>query len=58
MLPTVVAAGMVWAGAAGVMTGLLIQHVVMVPAMVGVMLWRYSEYSGHHRIVRHTAVGA
>jgi flagellar biosynthetic protein FliP len=58
MLPTLVAAGMVWAGAAEVMTGLLIQHVVMVPAMVVVMLWRYQEYSGHHRIVRRTAVGA
>lgn len=58
MLPTLVAAGMVWAGAAEVMTGLLIQHVVMVPAMVVVMLWRYREYSGHHRIVRRTAVGA
>ena len=58
MLPTVVAAGMVWAGVVGVMTGLLIQHVVMVPAMIGVMVWRYREYSGHHRIERPTAVGA
>ena len=26
-----------------------VQHVVMVPAMLGVMLWRYDHYATHHR---------
>jgi hypothetical protein len=24
---------------------MIVQHVVMIPAMVGVMLWRYEHYS-------------
>lgn len=49
MLPTFGAAALVWSGALGVMSGLAVQHVVMVPAMLGVMLWRYGEYAHPHR---------
>lgn len=44
-LPTVLAAGLAWAGAIDAGTALLIQHVVMIPAMLAVMLWRYDEYA-------------
>jgi flagellar biosynthetic protein FliP len=49
MVPTGVAAVLVWAGALDVMAGLGVQHAVMVPAMLGVMLWRYDEYAHAHR---------
>ena len=29
-------------------TGLAIQHAIMLPAMLGVMLWRYDEYAHVH----------
>jgi hypothetical protein len=28
---------------------LAVQHVVMIPAMLGVMLWRYEHYAADHR---------
>jgi flagellar biosynthetic protein FliP len=49
LLPTFIAAALVWAGALGVMSGMGIQHAVMVPAMLAVMLWRYDEYARPHR---------
>lgn len=49
LVPSVVAAALVWSGALGTMAGLGVQHAVMVPAMLGVMLWRYDEYSHAHR---------
>jgi hypothetical protein len=48
LLPTFVAAVLVWAGAVNVMAGMTIQHAVMVPAMLAVMLWRYDEYAQPH----------
>jgi hypothetical protein len=52
LVPSFLAALLVWGDALGTMAGLTIQHSVMVPAMLGVMLWRYDEYArphhGHH----------
>ena len=48
LAPSAAAALLVWWGALGAMGGMVVQHVVMVPAMLGVMLWRYDEYA-HHR---------
>ena len=48
LVPSVVAAGLVWADVLGTMAGMGIQHAVMVPAMLGVMLWRYDEYAQPH----------
>lgn len=53
IVPTIVAAALVWFGALDTMGGLGIQHAVMVPAMLGVMLWRYGEYAHPHQ--RHHA---
>jgi hypothetical protein len=49
LVPTFLAAAAVWADALDTMAGLGIQHAVMVPAMLGVMLWRYDDYSHAHR---------
>lgn len=48
MVPTALAAALVAAGTFGTMTGMLVQHVIMLPAMLGVMLWRYDEYARPH----------
>jgi flagellar biosynthetic protein FliP len=48
LVPSCAAAALVWAGALDQMTGMVIQHAVMVPAMLGVMLWRYDEYAHAH----------
>ena len=36
------------AGTLGTTAALTLQHGVMIPAMLGVMLWRYQEYSHRH----------
>jgi hypothetical protein len=46
MTPTVLVAGLVWGGTLGIESGLGVQHAIMVPAMLGVMLWRYADYAG------------
>ena len=46
--PTMLAAGLAWAGTLEAGTALAIQHAVMVPAMLAVMLWRYDEYAQAH----------
>jgi hypothetical protein len=48
IVPSVAAAALAWAGALGSGAALGIQHAVMIPAMLGVMLWRYQEYSHPH----------
>jgi len=48
LLPTVAAAALAFAGTLGTGAALGVQHVVMVPAMLGVMLWRYEHYSQPH----------
>ena len=48
VVPTVVAAALSWAGALDASGGMALQHVVMLPAMLAVMLWRYEDYAAHH----------
>ena len=48
IVPTLLAAALAAAGALGAGAALGLQHVVMIPAMLGVMLWRYEHYSGSH----------
>ena len=45
IVPSVIVAAIAWAGALEAGSALGIQHAIMVPAMLGVMLWRYDEYS-------------
>ena len=51
VIPSILAAILTWSGAIDGATGLGIQHGIMLPAMLGVMLWRYEEYAHPH----HTA---
>jgi len=48
IIPTTLAAALTWSGAIDTAAGLAMQHVVMLPAMLGVMLWRYDEYAHIH----------
>jgi hypothetical protein len=50
VVPTLAAAVLAWIGALGTGAGMGVQHAAMMPAMLGVMLWRYEEYSRHHRV--------
>jgi hypothetical protein len=45
VVPTAVAIALHWLGAISSDGVMLLQHAVMIPAMVGVMLWRYDHYS-------------
>jgi hypothetical protein len=45
MMPTILTATLAWAGALELGAALGIQHGVMFPAMLGVMLWRYDVYA-------------
>ena len=49
VLPTLAAAALAAAGLLGAGAALGVQHVVMIPAMLGVMLWRYDHYARPHR---------
>jgi hypothetical protein len=48
LVPTVAAAALAFPGVLGTGAALAVQHVVMIPAMLGVMLWRYEEYARPH----------
>ncbi len=48
IVPTLGAAALALTGVLGTGAALGVQHAVMVPAMLGVMLWRYDEYSHVH----------
>ena len=48
LVPSGIAAALVAAGVLGLGAGFAVQHAVMVPAMLGVMLWRYDEYARPH----------
>jgi hypothetical protein len=48
LVPSGVAAALAAAGVLGVGAALLVQHAVMIPAMLAVMLWRYDEYARPH----------
>jgi flagellar biosynthetic protein FliP len=45
IVPTAVVIALHLVGAVSGHSVLMIQHVVMIPAMVGVMLWRYEHYA-------------
>ena len=48
IVPSLAAAVLAWTGALGTEAGMAVQHTAMIPAMLGVMLWRYELYSRHH----------
>jgi hypothetical protein len=48
IMPSVAAAGLAWAGVLASGAALGVQHAVMIPAMLGVMLWRYEDYAHPH----------
>lgn len=48
IVPSVFAAILAWAGVLGEVGALALQHGVMIPAMLAVMLWRYQEYAHAH----------
>jgi hypothetical protein len=48
IVPSVAAAALAWAGALESGAAMGVQHAVMIPAMLGVMLWRYDEYAHPH----------
>jgi hypothetical protein len=45
VIPTLIAAVLAGAGALDSATALAVQHIAMIPAMLGLMLWRYDEYA-------------
>ena len=49
LIPTAGAAALAATGSLGTGAALAMQHAVMVPAMLGAMLWRYDEYARPHR---------
>jgi hypothetical protein len=49
IVPTLAAAALAAAGFLNAGAALAVQHAAMVPAMLGVMLWRYGEYAQPHR---------
>jgi hypothetical protein len=46
--PSLIAAALAAGGVLGSEGALALQHVVMIPAMLGVMLWRYDVYAHTH----------
>ena len=48
VFPSLVAAALASAGVLGAHGALGLQHAVMIPAMLGVMLWRYDHYAHAH----------
>jgi hypothetical protein len=45
VVPTAFAIALYWLGSISAHGVMVVQHVVMIPAMVGVMLWRYEHYT-------------
>lgn len=48
VIPSLFTAVLTWSGAIDTATGLALQHAIMLPAMLAVMLWRYDEYAHVH----------
>jgi flagellar biosynthetic protein FliP len=48
IVPTLLAAALAASGALQAAGALGVQHAVMIPAMLGVMLWRYEHYAHPH----------
>ena len=49
IVPTAIVIGLHLLGALPGSAVLAVQHLVMIPAMLGVMLWRYDHYATDHR---------
>jgi hypothetical protein len=49
MVPSLIVAAVAWTAGMEAGAALGIQHAIMIPAMLGVMLWRYEEYAHAHR---------
>jgi hypothetical protein len=49
MVPSLVVASAAFTAEVEAGLALGIQHTIMIPAMLGVMLWRYTEYARAHR---------
>jgi hypothetical protein len=49
IVPSLIAAALAAAGTLDVSGAMAVQHAVMIPAMLGVMLWRYDDYAHPHR---------
>ena len=47
VVPSLIAAALAAAGVLGTGGALALQHVVMIPAMLAVMVWRYDVYAQH-----------
>jgi hypothetical protein len=52
LVPSAIAAALAAADTLSAGAALAVQHAVMVPAMLGVMLWRYEEYARPHTAPR------
>lgn len=48
LVPSALATALLASGILGLAAAFAVQHAVMVPAMLGVMLWRYDEYARPH----------
>jgi hypothetical protein len=48
MVPSLIVAAVAWVDGMEADLALGIQHAIMIPAMLGVMLWRYDEYASPH----------
>jgi flagellar biosynthetic protein FliP len=48
IVPTLVTVDLYWVGLLAGDAVLALQHAIMIPAMVAVMLWRREHYSGRH----------
>jgi hypothetical protein len=48
-LPTLAAMALMWTGAIGFGTAMVLQHAIMLPAMLVAMLLRFDEYACDHR---------
>jgi hypothetical protein len=49
IVPSLAAAILAWAAWSGRRPVSPIEHAAMIPAMLGVMHWRYEHYARHHR---------
>ena len=52
LVPSAIAAALAAASVLSAGAALAVQHALMVPAMLGVMLWRYEEYARPHAAPR------
>ena len=48
VLPTLLAIGLLWGAVVSYDTAMVLEHAVMLPAMLGAMLLRPQEYACHH----------